>query len=159
MSYLAAGDLGRHFDPPIVEVIRSTAGVSRATVVSDNWAEISGVGGHIGTMRVFRRNDSPDDRTVVVFGDSYSFGDDVYQGLSWFLAQVFREAHFVWVPFGWDPEYLTSVGADLVVCQTAERFIGRVPMASVNVRSLAHETIDRRRALTEERIFGDRQRR
>ncbi len=152
---LAAGDLGQHFDPPVVEVISSRMGASRATVVLDNWAEIADVGGHIGTTRIFRHDDAPDGRTVVVFGDSYSFGDDVYQGLSWFLAQVFREVHFVWVPFGWDPEYLDSVSADLVVCQTAERFIGRVPRTSVNVRSLAQETIARRSALTEERIFED----
>jgi alginate O-acetyltransferase complex protein AlgJ len=155
-AYLAAGDLGSHFDPPMLEVMRPMAAASEASIVFDNWAEISAHGGHIGTMRVFRRDDAPDQRTVVVFGDSYSFGDDAYQGLSWFLAQVFREVHFVWAPFGWDPAYLDGVAADLVVCQTAERFIGRVPMASVDVRSMAQETISRRRALTEERIFSDR---
>jgi alginate O-acetyltransferase complex protein AlgJ len=154
--HLGAGDLGLHFDPPVLEIMRAMAGASRATVASDNWEEISRVGGHIGTMRVFRREDAPDERTVVVFGDSYGFGDDGYQGLSWWLAQVFREVHFVWVPFGWDPKYLDSVDAELVVCQTAERFMSRVPRLKVNVRSLAKETIARRRAVTEERIFGER---
>jgi hypothetical protein len=154
--HLGAGDLGLHFDPPLLEVMRPMVGASRATVVSDNWEEISRVGGHIGTMRVFRREDAPDELTVVVFGDSYGFGDDAYQGLSWWLAQVFREVHFVWVPFGWDPKYLDSVNAELVVCQTAERFMGRVPRLKVNVRSLAKETIARHRAVTEERIFGER---
>jgi hypothetical protein len=153
--HLGTGDLGRHFTPPVVEVMRPMASVSRATVVSDNWAEISRVGGHIGTIRVFHCDDAPDERTMVVFGDSYSFGDDTYQGLSWFLAQVFREVHFIWAPFGWDPDYLDSVGAELVVCQTAERFVGRVPKLRVNVRSLAQETIGRRRALTDEHIFED----
>jgi hypothetical protein len=154
-SYLAAGDLGLHFDPPLLEVIRPMAGASRAAVVSDNWAEVSRVGGHIGTMRVFRREDAPDERTVVVFGDSYGFGDSAYQGLSWWLAQIFREVHFVWVPFGWDPEYLDSVNAELVVCQTAERFMGRVPRLRVDVMSLAQETIARRRAVSEELIFEE----
>ena len=154
--HLGAGDLGRHFDPPLLEVMRPMAGASRAVVVSDNREEVSRVGGHIGSMRVFRREDAPDERTVVVFGDSYGFGDDAYQGLSWWLAQVFREVHFVWVPFGWDPEYLDSVNAELVVCQTAERFMGRVPRFKVDVRSLAQETITRHRAVTEERIFKDR---
>jgi hypothetical protein len=154
--HLGAGDLGQHFDPPILEVMAPIVGGSRATLMSDNWAQITALGGHIGTRRVFRRNDAPDQRTVVVFGDSYGFGDDAYQGLSWFLAQVFREVHFVWVPFGWDPEYLDRIGADVVVCQTAERFIGRVPMASVDVRSMAQETTSRHRPLTEERIFNDR---
>jgi hypothetical protein len=64
--------------------------------------------------------------------------------------------HFVWVPFGWDPKYLDSVNAELVVCQTAERFIARVPRLKVNARSLAKKTIARRRAFTEERIFKER---
>jgi len=153
--YLAAGDLGSHFDPPILEVMRPMVAASRASIVFDNWREISAVGGHIGTIRVFRRDDAPDKRTVVIFGDSYGFGDDAYQGLSWFLAQVFREVHFIWAPFGWDPDYLDSVGAELVVCQTAERFVGRVPRLRVDVRSLAEETIGRHRALTDEHIFED----
>ena len=152
-QHLGSGDLGLHFDPPVVEVMEPLASASRATIVSDNWAEISGVGGHIGTTRVFRRDDAPDPRTVVIFGDSYAFGDDVYQGLSWFLAQVFREVHFIWAPCGWDPEYLDSVGAELVVCQTAERFIGRVPKPRIDVRSLAQRTLGQQRALTDEHIF------
>jgi len=154
--HLGAGDLGRHFEPPLLEVMRPMAGASQAGIVSDNRAEIARVGGHIGTIRVFRREDAPDERTIVVFGDSYGFGDDAYQGLSWWLAQVFREVHFVWVPFGWDPKYLESVEAELIVCQTAERFMGRVPRFKVNVRSMARETISKRRAFTEERIFGER---
>ncbi len=154
--YLGSGDLGRHFDPQLLEVLRPMEGASRAAVVSDNWAEVSAVGGHIGTIRVFRCKSAPDKRTIVVFGDSYGFGADAYQGLSWWLAQIFREVHFVWVPFGWDPAYLDSVKAELVVCQTAERFLGRVPRIAVDARSLAQETIERRRAVTDELIFEER---
>jgi len=155
LLHLGAGDLGLHFDPPLLEIMRPMASPSRAAVVSDNREQVARVGGHIGSIRVFRREDAPDNRTVVVFGDSYGFGGDAYQGLSWWLAQVFREVHFVWVPFGWDPKYLDSVKAELVVCQTAERFIARVPRFKVNARSLAKETIKRHRAVTEERIFTD----
>jgi alginate O-acetyltransferase complex protein AlgJ len=155
-AHLGAGDLGQHFDPPVLEVMTPLADGSLATLVSDNWAEITAIGGHIGTRRIFRHNDAPDHRTVVVFGDSYSFGDEAYQGLSWFLAQVFREVHFIWVPFGWDPDYVDTVGAELVVCQTAERFIGRVPERSIDVMALMRETTSIRRPLTEERIFSDR---
>jgi alginate O-acetyltransferase complex protein AlgJ len=154
-SYLAPGDLGSHFDPPIVELMNSSAALSRASVIADNRAEVAAVGGHVGTVRVFRNEAAPDGRVAVIFGDSYAFGDDAYQGLSWFLAQVFREVHFVWVPFGWDPDYLEAAGADIVVCQTAERFAGRVPMARVDARAMARETVARRTALTEGRIFDD----
>lgn len=153
-SYLAAGDLGRHFHPPLLEIMRPLAGPSRAVVVADNRAEIASVGGHIGTVRVFRREDASDERTVVVFGDSYGFGDDSYQGLSWFLAQVFHEVHFVWVPFGWDPNYLDRVAADFVVCETAERFVGRVPRPVVDVSSLAKETMARHQGLSEGSVFN-----
>lgn len=153
--HLGSGDLGLHFDPPVAEVMRPLAAASRATIASDNWTEISSVGGHIGTIRTFHRDDAPDPRTVVIFGDSYAFGDDAYQGLSWFLAQIFREVHFIWAPFGWDPDYLDDVDAELVVCQTAERFVGRVPRPWVDARSLSQETIGRRRALTDEYIFED----
>lgn len=153
--YLAAGDLGSHFLPPVIEVMRPIGTASRATVFSDNRAQVAAVKGHIGTIRAFRNDDAPDDRTAVVFGDSYGFGDDAYQGLSWFLAQVFREVHFLWVPFGWDSGYLDSVDAGVIICQTAERFIGRVPNAQVDVRSLAEETVRRRTALGEGSIFRD----
>jgi hypothetical protein len=152
---LMSGDLGQHFTPHIVEVGQRLSAASRSTMVFDNWPEVLGQGGHIGTRRVFRREDAPDARTVVVFGDSYAFGDDAYPGLSWFLAQAFREVHFVWVPFGWDPDYLDRVGAELVVCQTAERFIARVPRLRVDVESLAREVTERGAAHGLERVFGD----
>jgi alginate O-acetyltransferase complex protein AlgJ len=154
VPYVASGDLGRHFTPPIVEVQHRFISGSAAVIVDDNWLAVSGAGGHIGTLRVFRREDAPDDRTVVVFGDSYGFGDDAYPGLSWFLAQVFREVHFVWVPFGWDPDYLERVDAQLVVCQTAERFIARLPRERVDVRALV-EGVGRGGALGLEQVFGD----
>jgi alginate O-acetyltransferase complex protein AlgJ len=152
---LTSGDLGQHFTPPIVELRQRLLASSSSTIAFDNWPEVSSVGGHIGTLRIFRYDDAPDRRTVVVFGDSYGFGDEAYRGLSWFLAQAFREVHFVWVPFGWDPEYLDRVGAELVVCQTAERFIARVPRPRVDVQLLARESLGRGGALGLERIFGD----
>ena len=157
-----AGDLGRHFVPPVVEVAENLVISSYAEVIRDNHEEVTAAGGHIGTMRAFRRPDAPDPRTVVVFGDSYGFGGtvrgfvgDTYRGLSWFLAQVFREVHFAWVPFGWDPGYLESVGAELVVCQTAERFITRVPRRRVDVRQLARDAVRHDGVVGLERIFGD----
>jgi alginate O-acetyltransferase complex protein AlgJ len=152
---LMSGDLGQHFTPHIVEVGQRLSAGSVSTIVFDNWPEVLRQGGHIGARRVFRRENAPDPRTVVVFGDSYAFGDDAYPGLSWFLAQAFREVHFVWVPFGWDPDYLDRVGAELVVCQTAERFIARVPRPRVDVESLAREVTERGAAHGLERVFGD----
>jgi len=154
-QHLMSGDLGRHFQPHVLEIGERLVTPSMARIVSDNWSTVLEQGGHIGTLRVFRRDDAPDGRTVVVFGDSYGFGDDAYTGLAWFLAQAFREVHFAWVPFGWDPDYLDRVGAGLVVCQTAERFIGRVPRGRVDVASLARAAGERKGPLGLERVFGD----
>jgi alginate O-acetyltransferase complex protein AlgJ len=154
VPYLTSGDLGQHFIPPIVEIQHRLLAPSAASILRDNSSDVSAAGGHIGTLRVFRREGAPDARTVVVFGDSYGFGDDAYPGLSWFLAQVFREVHFVWVPFGWDPDYLDAVDAELVVCQTAERFIARLPRDRVDVSGLV-EAAGRGGALGLEQVFGD----
>jgi|SRR5215213_2759333 len=152
-SYPIAGDLGAKFDPPIVSVVSEPNSLHDARIVEDNRDEIAAVDGHIGTRRVFRNDQAVDSRVAVVFGDSFGFATAYYQGLSWFLAQVFREVHFVWVPFGWDSDYIRAVGAEAVLVQGAERFVARVPRVSVDVSSLAEETLRRKRPVDVERVF------
>jgi alginate O-acetyltransferase complex protein AlgJ len=143
-SYPVAGDLGVKFDPPVVSIVREPGSLGDARIVEDNRAEIAAVDGHIGTRRVFRNDRAPDPRVAVLFGDSFGFAAPNYQGISWFLAQVFREVHFVWVPFGWDGEYVRRVGAEAVLVQGAERFVARVPHLSVDASRLAEETLRRK---------------
>ncbi|HEV7615617.1 MAG TPA: hypothetical protein VGO36_05255 [Solirubrobacterales bacterium] len=152
-AYPIAGDLGAKFDPQLVGIVREPGSLLQAEIVEDNRAEIEAVAGHIGTRRVFRNDAAPDRRVAVVFGDSFGFGAPYYQGLSWFLAQVFREVHFIWVPFGWDAEYVRAVGAEAVLVQGAERFVARVPHASVDARRLAEETLSRKQPIAVERVF------
>jgi hypothetical protein len=144
-SYPIAGDLGGKFVPQIVSIIDEAGSLGRAKIKQDNHAEIAAVNGHIGTRRVFRNRRAPDKRTAVVFGDSYGFGAGHYQGVSWFLAQAFREVHFVWIPFGWDSEYVRRVGAEAVLVQGAERFVARVPRLEVDTAGLVEETLRRKR--------------
>lgn len=151
---LGSGDLGSRFDPPVVEPVVSLRGTGHAHVLEDNRAEIAAVGGHIGTCRVFANAQAPDPRTLVLFGDSYGFSSETYHGLSFFLAQQFRRVHFVWVPVGWDPRYVEQAEAELVVFQSAERFVSRLPRDEVDVRALAAETIRRRRAAGIETAFA-----
>jgi alginate O-acetyltransferase complex protein AlgJ len=153
-SYPIAGDLGGKFVPEIVSVIDEAGSLGRAKIKEDNHEEIAAVNGHIGTRRVFRNRRAPDRRTAVIFGDSYGFGAGHYQGVSWFLAQAFREVHFVWIPFGWDSEYVRRVGADAVLVQGAERFVARVPRLEVNTAGLAEETLRRKRPLGIEHVVG-----
>jgi alginate O-acetyltransferase complex protein AlgJ len=143
-SYPISGDLGMKFEPQIVSIVSEPNTLAGAEIVADNRAEIEAVGGHIGTRRVFRNETAPDHRTAVLFGDSFGFSAAFYQGISWFMAQVFRETHFVWVPFGWDPDYVRRVGAEAVLVQGAERFAGRVPHPRSEVDALAAETLRRK---------------
>ena len=152
-TYPISGDLGAKFDPQIVSIVIEPGSLGQAKIVEDNRREIEAVDGHIGTRRVFRNNHAPDQRLVVVFGDSFGFGAPSYQGLSWFLAQVFRETHFVWIPFGWDPDYVQRVGAEAVLIQGAERFVARVPHLRVEVARLAEETLRRKQPLDVESAF------
>lgn len=147
VEHLMSGDLGSRFLPPVVEAARVAASFGDATLVEDNDAEVRAVGGHIGIRRVLRNDIAPDARTVVLFGDSYGFPSPGYQGLAWFLAQVFREVHSVWVPFGWDAGYVERAGAEVVICEAAERFVVRPPALEVDAEALAAETIARRRGL------------
>jgi hypothetical protein len=143
--YVSSGDLGSRFTPPVVEIVTAANDFGAARLVEDNRAELDAVGGHIGTRQVLRNEGAADPRTAVVFGDSYGYAAAHYQGLAWFLAQAFREVHFVWVPFGWDPGYVEDVGAGVVVCQGAERFVVRPPALRIDARELAVQTLARRR--------------
>lgn len=144
-SYPVAGDLGVKFDPQVVSIVSEPGSLGDAAISEDNRAEIAAVDGHIGTRRVFRNEQAPDPRVAVVFGDSFGFAAPNYQGISWFMAQVFREVHFVWVPFGWDADYVRRAGAEAVLVQGAERFVARVPHVGVDVSGLAAETLRRKR--------------
>jgi hypothetical protein len=152
-SYPIAGDLGVKFEPQIVSIVSEPGSLHNAEIVEDNREKIEAVDGHIGTRRVFRNEQAPDRRVAVIFGDSFGFSAPYYQGISWFLAQVFREVHFVWVPFGWDADYVRRVGAEAVLVQGAERFVARVPHAAVDVSQLAEETLRRKQPVGVERVF------
>jgi alginate O-acetyltransferase complex protein AlgJ len=151
-SYPIAGDLGVKFEPQIVAVVSEPGSLHQAEIVEDNRAEIEAVEGHIGTRRVFRNEGAPDRRVAVLFGDSFGFAAPYYQGLAWFMAQVFREVHFVWIPFGWDPEYVRQVGAEAVLVQGAERFVARIPHLHTDVSRLAAETLRRKQAVGIEQV-------
>jgi alginate O-acetyltransferase complex protein AlgJ len=150
--YPVFGDLGEKFDPRIVSIVSEPNTLAAATIFEDNRAEIEAVGGHIGSRRVFRNESAPDRRVVAIFGDSFGFSATYYQGVSWFMAQIFREVHFVWVPFGWDPDYVREVGAEVVLIQGAERFVARVPHPRSEVAALAEQTLSRNRPIGVEAV-------
>ena len=80
---------------------------------------------HVGAHVVYR-NDGPhaDPRTLVLFGDSYAHFAPIM--LTGFLAETFREVHFVWSS-SLDWGYIERVRPDILVFEMAERFLRRVP--------------------------------
>jgi alginate O-acetyltransferase complex protein AlgJ len=144
--YLTSGDLGSRYDPEVVEVVTAAADFGAAEVVESNYEELVALGGHIGTRQVLHNECAGDPRTAVVFGDSYALAARHYQGIAWFMGQAFRCVHFVWIPFGWDPGYVERAGADVVVCEGAERFALRPPDLRVDAMDLAEQTVARLRA-------------
>ena len=143
--HVISGDLGSRFAPPIVEVVVAPADYGAAEVVESNRDAMVAAGAHVGMRVVLRNEGAADGRTVVVFGDSYGDPARNYQGLAWFLAQAFREVHFAWVPFGWDPDYAAAAGAGVIVCQGAERFAIRPPELRVDVAELEAQVLGRAR--------------
>lgn len=82
--------------------------------------------GHNGSRLVWRSEIAPIKRKVVVFGNS-CFERGGKWRLSWWFARLFEEFHFVWDINVLD-NYADSVGADMVVGQTMERFMfARMP--------------------------------
>lgn len=164
LRYPRSGDLGSKFEPKVVELAEGFGHLGAAEVTDSNSEVFAGTQRHVGQRAVFRNRTALDDRTVVVFGDSFAWTKwsssgapwivGHYHGLAWSLAQVFRETHCIWMPFGWDPVYVEKAGASVVVFESAERFIVSPPAIRAEVRD------GPRRALTgtQPRVWRQRSR-
>jgi len=85
-------------------------------------------GGHMGRKRVWKNEGATIPLKVVVFGNSFFEMGTQAISLSWWFARWFKEFHFLWEA-DLDYDYVDRVKPDLVVCQTIERFLVRVPNA------------------------------
>lgn len=81
---------------------------------------------HIGTTASWFNSTAPIPLRVVVFGNSFFQLGHNPHSLSWWGKRLFTEFHFVWSP-NLELEYVDEVKPDLVVCQTIERFLNRLP--------------------------------
>lgn len=86
---------------------------------------------HVGAHVIYR-NPSPqaDPRTLVLFGDSYAHFAPIM--LTSFLAETFREMHFVWSS-SIDWTYVERVRPDILMFEMAERFLVRIPSDDFDV--------------------------
>lgn len=146
-----SGDLGVKFNPQRSETARSCRFASEARRVYANdflrRLEESGRGwdAHIGAHVVYRNEDPKvDPRRLVVFGDSYcQHGPTIAVAtLTAFLADTFREVHFVWsTSIDWT--YLAEVRPDIVLTEIAERFMVDLPLRGFRIEHLAELAMGR----------------
>lgn len=80
--------------------------------------------GHIGTRRVWKRDDAPFDLRVVAFANSFFDTGETASRISWWASRLFREFHFIWGP-DFDFAYVDRIRPDVVIGQTIERFLPR----------------------------------
>lgn len=115
-------DLTAHFfDPPPVEDLLLLA--QPGEVTSDN-RQLELTGKHVGSRYVLENPHAPDRRRLMLFGDSYAFD----AGLAYALSAVFGYVAFVWSKDVVWAE-VTQHRADLVLCESAERYIAVLPSA------------------------------
>jgi hypothetical protein len=83
--------------------------------------------GHQGKRRVWANASAPSSLRVLVFGNSF-FGDGLYPDrLAWWFARFFKDFRFEWSP-AFDYDVIDSYKPDVVIGQTIERFLPKVPL-------------------------------
>jgi len=127
------GDLSdRFFDVPILEHLpiaaeESLTFLGGSAEVVDQFIPESG--GHVGRWQHCFNKTAPSDKTVLVFGNSFSsFIEGGQPALSWWLSRWFRHYHFHWQGTV-DWELVRQIQPDVVINQTNERFMRIVPSA------------------------------
>ena len=120
--HYAAGDLTAHFfmQPPVEDMV--SFGINGRLESCQLTHETTG--SFRGSRYALSNRSAPDPRTVVVFGDSYSFTG----GVTYVLSAVFRKVYFCWSKdVLWDIAERES--ADIIIWEHAERYITSVPGA------------------------------
>lgn len=80
----------------------------------------------VGSRYVFENPGAPSPKSVLVFGNSFFQNGDLPHHLTWWAKHFFARVTFVWGnQFDWS--VVDRVQPDVVVGQTVERFLGRVP--------------------------------
>ncbi|MFD3262884.1 alginate O-acetyltransferase AlgX-related protein [Phenylobacterium ferrooxidans] len=118
----ASQDLTDHFfDPAPEEDLLKLLPVGE--VVFDN-RHLELTGKHIGNIYVVENPQAPDPRRLILFGDSCAYE----YGLAAVLSAVFARVAFVWSnAVDWD--MVAEHRADLVLCESVERYIATLPKA------------------------------
>lgn len=103
-----------------------SVGVRHDAVVRDE-IRPAGTGRFVGSHVRWSNSLAPVRQRVLVFGNScFGLSGDTPAKLSWWFAGAFAELHLVWEPaITW--ELVDEIAPDIVIAQTVERFLPRVP--------------------------------
>lgn len=82
--------------------------------------------GHVGTRVSWRNEAAPIGKRVLMFGNSYCGIGESAETLSWHLGRYFQQYEFCWSP-EIDLDLVDEIQPDIVIAQTVERFLLRVP--------------------------------
>lgn len=121
------GDLGSKFTPGIPEFYKApsfTSGMLDQRYIDKIFEFIPGSGLN-GTSQSFKNNSPLYKKKLLIFGNSF-FEKSPSWGMTPFFAALFGETHFVWSP-NIDCETIDRVKPDIVLYQTCERFLSRIP--------------------------------
>jgi hypothetical protein len=121
-------DLGGKLIPPLKEKIfyynssdrfkRTFANKLVELKERDNRTNDAGL--HVGSYVVFENDDCLSEKTIMIFGDSFSeYRDHLLTGL---FAETYKEVHFIWNA-NLDFDLIKKVKPDIVISEMAERFI------------------------------------
>ena len=136
--------LGVRFRPAVAEVVERLGGWP-ARVVATNRDRLKALGASLGTTIDIVNDAAPDDRTCLIFGDSYAYAGPTYEGIAWWLALAFRRVRLCWLAFGWDSGQLAELRPDVIVVEGAERLAIRAPDADTDLVAYAEQTLARGR--------------
>jgi hypothetical protein len=120
------GDLGSKFAEPISEWFcapKYDVGLLDQRGIEKTHEIV--VDGFNGTRQSFHNPGAPIKQTLLVFGNSF-FERTPSWGMSPILAALFEEFHFVWTPV-FDEACAVTLEPDIIICQTCERFMIRLP--------------------------------
>ncbi|WDF32267.1 hypothetical protein PTW37_10310 [Arthrobacter agilis] len=88
-------------------------------------------GNFVGSHNIWENSLAPNNKKVVVFGNSFFSGVESPTRLGWWFSRLFREYHMKW-DNAVDLDYVRDVRPDYVIFQTIERFLVRPPGQKVS---------------------------
>ncbi|WP_201728068.1 alginate O-acetyltransferase AlgX-related protein [Acidocella sp. C78] len=94
---------------------------------------------HHGTHTIFKNENAELDKTIIIFGDSFSgYGESMLTSM---FVETFKNVHFLWTE-NIDYDYVKRNKPDIVISELAERFMGRLPTDNTSFNDLVERRMN-----------------